>query len=62
MDILTQDTRVSPCQTLFVDPFMTIADIIVFSVTIRCLSRDKMEKKQGQVPGVIAYLVKTLYE
>jgi len=46
----------------FVGTFMTLADIVVFSGTIRYLFRVKMEKRQGQVPGVVAYLVKTAYE
>jgi len=42
---------------IFVGAFMTLADITVF--TIRHLFLGKVEERQGQVPGLVAYLVKT---
>jgi len=42
---------------IFVGAFMTLADIIVFSGIIRHLFLIKMEKNQGQLPGIVAYLV-----
>ena len=41
---------------------MTLADINVFSGAIRSIFLVKMKKIQGQVPGVVAYLVKIAYD
>jgi len=41
---------------------MTLADMNVFSGTIQYIFLVKMKKIQGQVPGVVAYLVKIEYE
>jgi len=44
---------------IFVGAFMTLADITVFSWTSRHVFLGKVEERQGQVPGLVAYLVKT---
>ena len=48
---------------VIVGAFITLADIMVFSGTVRHLFPFSMEEKCGQVPTrVVAYLVKTVCE